>query len=553
MSLIAIRAVEHPINYGQLRALVVDDFPGMRSALKMTLSNFGMAKIDLSASAAEAIFRLQNNSYDVILCDFNLGEGRDGQQLLEELRHRGLIRLKTAFVMVTAESVYEKVVATAELAPDDYLLKPFSAEVMRSRLEAILRRKLAFEPIYQCHEDGDIEGAITACDALLLEKPKFAIDALRFKGESLNALGRFEEAEALYQQIIQMRAIPWARLGLAKSLHQQKREAEAETILRDVLEQSPELVAAYDLLSDVCLARKDPAAAQAALRAGVGISARTVRRQQKLGGLALENGDLETAHTAFAAAIEKGQGSIFITPGDYGNLCRVQVEQGELDGAMDTLRKGKLALQSSPEGKLVCAVVQTLVHTGRGNDDAAQQALDEAARLRGDGAQADGALLLELAGCSLAQGRHAEADALISEVARNAHDSETLLAKARKLYEEAGRAEEGARLLSEATSDVRKLNNEGVMLAHKGEYAAAAERLLTARELAPQNPRILMNAIWVLLKYTEQEGAGHEKLGQARDLLAEAERQHPGHNRIAGLRTQLRDIEARFGIGKRNL
>lgn len=547
----AIRAAEQPFNYGQLRALVVDDFPGMRKAMKMTLSNFGIARIDLAASAAEAIFKVENSQYDIILCDFNLGEGRDGQQLLEELRHRGLIRLKTVFVVVTAESIYEKVVATAELSPDDYLLKPFSAEVMRNRLEIILRRKQAFETAFQCHEDGDLEGAIAACDLLIREKPKYQVNALRFKGESLNALGRFVEAEELYRQVINLRAIPWARLGLARALHQQNEDDAAETLLRDVLDRAPELVAAYDVLADVRLAQKDAAGAQSALQAGVGISARTVRRQQKLGNLALDNGDLDTARTAFSTAIEKGQHSVFITPSDYGNLCRIQLEQGNPNGAMDTLRKGKLALRATPEGQLVNVVVQSQVHTQSGNEGEALRSLDEAARLRASGARVDGSLLLELAKSCLAHGRYAEADAIVSEVARNAHDSDVLLARARRLYEEAGRANDAERLLAEATSEVRKLNNDGVMLAHEGDIESAVERLLDACSLAPFNPRILMNGAWVILRGIEQDGLDLAKLEKARVLLKEAERQSPGHSRITGLRTQLQDIESRFGLRKR--
>ena len=551
MSLSAIRATEQPINYGRLRALIVDDYAGMRSALKMTLSNFGIAKIDLASSAAEVIFKVQNTEYDVFLCDFNLGEGRDGQQLLEELRHRGLIRLKTVFIMVTAESVYEKVVATAELAPDDYMIKPFSAEAMRNRLESIQRRKLAFERVYACYENHDLAGAIAGCDKIISETPKYLIDALRFKGESLNALGRFAEAEALYQQIIAMRAIPWARLGQAKALHQQKKNEEAEAVLNELLDQTPELVAAYDMLSDVRLAKEDPAGAQAALQAGAGISSRTVRRQQKLGNLAMENGDLETAQAAYATAIEKGQNSVFITPTDYGNLCRAQMEQGNPNAAMETLRKGKLALQGSPEGKLTSAVVQSMVHTHAGRSVEANKALDEAARLRSEGARVDGALMLDLAKGCLAQGRHEEADSIVSEVARNAHDSESMLAKAKQLYEEAGRAEEGAKVLAAATVEVRKRNNEGVMLAHKGDFDTAIERLLGACEMAPYNPRILMNGIWVILRSIEQRGMDEEKLRKAKDLLAEVERQSPGHTRITGLRTQLKDIENRFGIRRR--
>lgn len=551
MSLKAIKGKEQSINYGTLRALVVDDYPGMRSALKMTLSNFGVTKIDLACSAAEVLFKVGNSSYDIILCDFNLGEGRDGQQLLEELRHRGLISLDTAFVMVTAESVYEKVVATAELAPDDYMIKPFSAELMRNRLENILLKKLAFSQVYRHFEANELEASIAACDEVIKNHPKYVVDALRFKGEILNAMGRFQEAEALYQQVINMRAIPWARLGLAKALHLQKKDQEAEEVLHDVLEKTPEMVSAYDLLADVRLAKKDGAGAQVALQQGVAISGKTVRRQQKLGAVAQENGDLDTARVAFSTVLEKGQHSVFVSSTDFGNLCRVQIEQGDVNAAMDTLKRGKHTLQASPEGQMVSAVVQSVAHARAGRNEEAMKALDEAARLRGEGTRVDERIMLDMAGSCMALGRHAEADAIVGEVARNAHDSETLLAKARKLYEESGRGAVGNQVLAAATADVRKLNNEGVMLAHKGDFQGAMDRMRQACTEAPFNPRILMNGIWVIMKYLEQSGMDHELLDEAVRLLGEVEKQAPGHARIAGLRNQIKEVEARFGIRRR--
>lgn len=552
MALNAIKGNDQTIDYGALRALVVDDYPGMRSALKMTLSNFGMTKIDLAASAAEVIFKVGNSRYDIILCDFNLGEGRDGQQLLEELRHRGLINLETVFIMVTAESVYEKVVATAELAPDDYMIKPFSAEVLRNRLDGILLRKLAFAKVYRHYEANELEAAIAACDELMRDHPRFVVDALRFKGEVLNAMGRFEEAEALYKRVIAMRAIPWARMGLAKALHQQKKDEAAEELLHDVLEKTPELVAAYDLLADVRLARKDGAGAQEALQQGVAISGKTVRRQQKLGHVAQDNGDLATARGAFTAVLEKGQHSVFVSASDFGNLCRVQVEQGDVNAAMETLKKGRNTLQASPEGQLVAAVAQSMAHTRAGRVEEAVKALDEATRLRGAGARIDEKLMLDMAGACMSHGRHEEADAIVSEVARNAHDSDSLLAKARRLYEESGRGEEGARVLTAATADVRKLNNEGVILAHKGDFKGAVDRLLTACREAPFNPRILMNGIWVILKYLEQSGMDNDLMEEGRRLLSEVERQAPGHARITGLRNQMKEVETRYGIRRRS-
>lgn len=552
MSLISVKNNETVINYGELRALVVDDYPGMRSALKLTLSNFGMTRIDLAANATEVLFKVQNNRYDLILSDFNLGEGRDGQQLLEELRHRHLISLSTVFIMVTAEAGYEKVVATAELAPDDYLIKPFSAELMRNRLEGILLRKLTFAKVYRHFEDHELEEAVAGCDEIIRSSPRFLVDALRFKGEVLNAMGRFDEAEALYRKIIEMRAIPWARLGLAKALHNLKKEEEAESLLRDVLDQSSEVVAAYDLLAEVRVARKDLAGAQEALQKGVAISAKTVRRQQRLGEVAFDNGDLEVAREAYSTALEKGRNSVFVSAEDYGHLCRVQVEQGDVNGALETLKKNKTVLQGSPEGQFVGAVVRSIAHAKAGNTAEAEKAIDEAANLNKDGARSDGRFMLDFAGACMATGRQEQADAIIREVARNAHDSEALLAKARSIYEKAGRGEAGKQLLKEATAGVRNLNNEAVILAQKGNYALAMEKLREACWEAPHNPRILMNAVWVMLKHLEQSGMDEDIMEQARAFLLDAEKQAPGHTRLATLRAQMKDVEARYGIRRRS-
>ena len=171
MSLPFIQSSDERIDYAALRALVVDDYPGIRSALRLTLSNIGVTKVQLVSNAAEAIFQIKIKHYDFILCDFNLGEGRDGQQLLEELRHSNLISLETVFIMVTAESYYEKVAATAELAPDDYMIKPFSAELLHGRLEGTLLRKLAFKKVYRYFLAQDLEASLAACVNSLKANP----------------------------------------------------------------------------------------------------------------------------------------------------------------------------------------------------------------------------------------------------------------------------------------------------------------------------------------------------------------------------------------------
>ncbi|MDP1897107.1 MAG: response regulator, partial [Sulfurimicrobium sp.] len=130
----ALRSAKNaPVDFKDKTFLVIDDIIGVRSSMRITITTFGGVKVDMAANAADAINKIEHRNYDIILCDYSLGDAKDGQQLLEELKRRRLIRNTTVFMMVTAERGYEKVVSAVELAPDDYLIKPFSGEVLRSR------------------------------------------------------------------------------------------------------------------------------------------------------------------------------------------------------------------------------------------------------------------------------------------------------------------------------------------------------------------------------------------------------------------------------------
>jgi len=109
--------------FSSKKVLIVDDLPGMRTQLQMSLTHSGFEKLHVVASIKDALARIQEEKYDIILSDYFLGEGTSGQQFLEYLRTRDLISRNTIFVIITAERTYEKVVTAAECTPDDYLLK----------------------------------------------------------------------------------------------------------------------------------------------------------------------------------------------------------------------------------------------------------------------------------------------------------------------------------------------------------------------------------------------------------------------------------------------
>ena len=72
--------------YRRVRLLIVEDSAEARGMLRGFMRDSGVEKIDLASSGQEAIEAMKSHRYDVVLCDYNLGKGKDGQQVLEEAR-----------------------------------------------------------------------------------------------------------------------------------------------------------------------------------------------------------------------------------------------------------------------------------------------------------------------------------------------------------------------------------------------------------------------------------------------------------------------------------
>ena len=220
------------IELGTVSALIVEANPSMRTQLRNMLNMAGITKVQFAVTAGVAVRKLRDARYDLILCEYHIGDGQDGQHLLEDLRHNAVIPLSTLFIMVTGERQYERVVSAAELAPNDYILKPFAADTLHDRIERALIKREAFMPAYRLIELGNVPDAITYCAEAEEKHPQWQLDFLRLRAELHVASGNADEAQKLYERILSTRSVPWARLGLAKALYLQRRYAEAEEILQ---------------------------------------------------------------------------------------------------------------------------------------------------------------------------------------------------------------------------------------------------------------------------------------------------------------------------------
>ena len=197
------------------RVLIVDRHPVVRASLRDLVATLGVTSIHMAESSHSVKRHVNSQRFDVILCDYLLEAHKDGQQLLEELRHTHAIPLSTIFMIVTGERAYQSVVSVAELAPDDYLIKPFTPDHLAQRLYKALEKKHVFHIAHELVEACKPREAIAECDQITRSHSRFLLDALRLKAELLLALGEQDQAEELYRRILEHKAVPWARMGLA--------------------------------------------------------------------------------------------------------------------------------------------------------------------------------------------------------------------------------------------------------------------------------------------------------------------------------------------------
>ncbi|MEO9700812.1 response regulator [Marinobacter alexandrii] len=100
--------------FHELTYLIIDDFENFRLSLRQMLRSCGAYKIELVGNAGQAIKYCTYNHVDVVLCDYNLGGGKNGQHVLEELRHKNLLKRSSLFLMVTAETSKQMVMGARE-------------------------------------------------------------------------------------------------------------------------------------------------------------------------------------------------------------------------------------------------------------------------------------------------------------------------------------------------------------------------------------------------------------------------------------------------------
>lgn len=537
-------------DFTNISTLVVEHNVGMRGNIRNMLAQCGIDDVQCSGTAAAAIRKVQERAFDLILCEYHLGEGQDGQHFLEDLRNHHLIPLSTVFIMVTGESSYERVVSAVELAPNDYLLKPFAADQLHQRILRCLDRRAALLPVYEMIEIGSLQEAADRCAAGENSHPQYRIDFMRLEAQLLIALGRPTEAQAVYQRVIEMRGLPWARLGLAKTLYLQKRFAEAEADLGALVAENRQYLDAYDLLARTREATGRLHDAQQALEEAVSLSPHTVRRLKKLGAIALDTGNMAVAERVLSEVVRKGKYSDFRDPEDHVRLIKVFVAQGAHEKAERTLRDLDRSMHGMEKTEACSAISSAMVATHAGDKDRALVALDRAVAATRKNLSLSDSTLIDLARTCLDNAQQGAAEQVMGDVMRNASD-DGALKKALDVFERAGLKAVGENLAQQTKQEVAELVKAGAHCAEKGDYQGSVDLMLQAAARMPGNVQVGLNAALALLKLIEHSGWNEAHAEKARAFIALARERDPTHPRIGALSDYVQKMLTKYGIQPR--
>jgi len=534
-----------------LTVLVVEPNGSMRTSLQNMLNAAGISKIDLAVNANTAIKQLGRRGYDIVLCEYDLaggsGEGQDGQQLLEDLRHHRLIAPSTIFIMLTSEGVEDKVVSAAELTPTDYVLKPFTVELLGGRIKRALERRAALLPAWQQVAQGQLVDAIRTSEAGLVSQPRYAHDFARIRAEAHFALGEYVDAANVYRQILTDRPLGWAALGLARCMVALGEMDDARFILDELLTSNPRMMAAYDLLARCHEAEGNEAQAKKVLADAVAISPHVVRRLRKLGELALSTGDLEAAEKSFRQVVSKARYSEFRDPQDHVNLVKALVTRGDLVQATGVIRDLERSQRASAALDACKAYANSLLFDKAGNGGAAAAELQAVVNAVRQSADLAPDLKIEVAQACLQHGLdQGAADVMLTVM--NDSASGVSMDQALGIFVKAGRADLADGMGQQLRAQAQILLGVADEKRNMGDVRGAVQTLLEALHLAPHNLQIMVATAGGILRQMNELGWDHPLGETAASLLDAIRAQDPLHPRLGALMDEYQGARKKYGI-----
>ncbi|SFM48687.1 response regulator [Marinobacter zhejiangensis] len=530
----------HDNPFKKLRYLIIDDFESFRLSMRQMLRSFGAEHINVANNAAAAIQRCTYEHFDVVLCDYNLGEGKNGQHILEELRHKKLLKRASLFLMVTAETSKEMVMGAREYQPDAYLTKPINRAMLEKRLVSLVEQRRALLPINRAIDLENYPEAITLCLQSIPRFPRYKTWLLKTLADLYQRVGDLSHAGKIYADVLAQRDLSWARLGKGKVLLADQRFDDAIEVLKALVEDHPDYMEGYDLLAEAQTQQGRLAPAQKTLQKATELSPHALLRQKQLATVAQANHDMTTASQAWRKTVQLGAHSIHDQASHYLSLGSVLCElsdgdtsdtgQAQANEARSALARMQQRFPDVPEASVRSQLIDARLSAGQGQITEAEQALSSIANELADLDELSADVSLDYAR-TLFRINHADkARSILGRLAQRFEHDNQVLQQIEALFDEPV----GFRQKMEA----RNLNKSGIQAFEEGSLDGAADAFRRALSIVPSHTALNLNLVQVLMKQYHSGGDRQACLTECQTCLArvanlpEQHRQYPRYKAL---------------------
>lgn len=534
------------------KALIIDDSEIMRFVIRTMLQSLECESIKLAKDAKEALDLMKRNYFDFILCDLNLGDGKSGQQVLEEARYLELLPFSTVFIMITAENASPKVMGVLDWLPDDYIQKPITKQILITRLKSLLESKADTAAVSNVLKSGkSYDDAIKACDRQLEECQIKSFQLMKLKAELLLKNENYEELVDHCKDVLEAKETSSIELLLGQALMHMGQYKEAEVVLKKMIAQYKSYTLAYDLLAKVKVQCDDLKGAQRLLENAVSQSPNSILRQRELGEIAYQNGNYPVAEKAFRQAVSLGEFSCHKSVKDYTGLANTLVKNNRNVDAIKVTHAIKNDFQNDDAALLEALIVEAGVFKEMKKDDMSLQAAMTALDLfERNSENAPNELILNFAETCLALGRVDQSLHLVECAVRNKPDDPSMLLKVKEAYAAKSMLDKVEESIEKTSCEIKSINLRGMQLAQQGKVEEAVELFKDIANELPQNVTFNLNAAHMLIIQMTQRGADQENIQLAKHFLGKVRTLNPTNKKLNELRIKVNGLASKLGLSE---
>lgn len=532
------------LNLHSQNILIAEDQAVMRETLKHILYDMNVQRVFEVDSGSSAISAMRTISFDIVLCDYNLGPGKNGQQVLEEAKHLKLLPFSALFIIVTSEQNPGMVLSAVGNKPDDYLIKPFNGQQLLNRIERCFTRKQALISIESEMDRGNLYQAISNCEKLLAQNDKkMRMQLLKIRAELALKISDFKTAKSVYLDVLLERDLPWARQGLAIIAFMQANYEQAIDDLLDLITLFPMQLEAYDWLSKAYEATGDVESAMAALHHAIDISPKTILRQQQIASLADKVENVDIASKAYRAAIKLGKHSVYKSSSDFSGLAKTLLKTKANSSVLNLVTELLEQYPNDPEARLRASSMKSEIYQVLGKTVLAQESYENTIKLNEQfGQAAPRELRLEIAQTCFQKGDKDICDHILQDLIKTNIDDRKFLDGLIKDCSSLMGEHYIDTMIHRIKQELVDINNAGVSLFKEGKVQEALILFEQAISNLPNNQTIVLNITKILVHDIKTVGSTPDKIQKAQSYINKAVKLGIAHNKIGGLQAELARI-----------